>query len=752
MGLHKPFDRHLITNEGAVKLSGGSINLAAGQFAIVDIDAPPTKQGMRVLSDFSGVSRRNNIELKLGKPDIKAENSRFLDNFPFSSVPFKIEDIVSLKVDAPDGEGDKVDDFIVGFNGKPGTELTFDNADNEILQLHLSGDGISYAGYQEGEVTVQVLFDAPNEGTKNTTGVASDSEWTDQEVVENAIDRLKRYTLIGNQKLTDFVDIIPVNSLNPASLPGTPQTFYHLELEDDGTLTQLARVQAQYPTLDIKREVLGTGRTKYTTIAASLPSAYSVSKVDLLKGCDACPAGYTELAQGFVYQIEIEDDGTDVSDSIIEAEIPGVTANSAVKNGQNAGVGYYTVVTDDALTQAEIDTFVTSNPTAIVLLIAENVVDLCTNSSTVDTAWVAGGSCNATTEIYTITLADECDASIFDKVQAAYPDLTIQEGNPNQTEISIRLVGTSGTAVLSIGDNDYTITFDTDLETTVDNFVAAEAANILADTGFTLTDEGAVQDFRLYSANTTVGSVPISVANATGDLAGNGTQQAVAFQEGCQTQFYTTVTTNLVCDECDPIFRELFESEAPHDYNLIAWEKLEKQYNGLAKMGIRFRAKRTILAPSENFRDDVASVYDSIKMRIVGGFTSVVNENYKVGGGNRFNVKILERYKPVTHLGMHLRCYEDMSRIWFDNTWRHVGNNYAKFVYGEETLLKATAQYVDYALTIHKRRYAQSASDKVDEGKTYHIIVEFGRHQPVEDLLNRLAAAAGVPMVQATSK
>lgn len=755
MGLHKPFDRHMITNEGAVKLSGGANRLPAGSFAIVDMDAPPTSQGLKILSDFSGVSKKRKIELKLGKPKVAPKNSRFLDNFPFSSVPFKIEDIVSLKVDAPDGKGDQVDDFIVGYNGQAGSELSFQNGDNEPLHLILSGAAMEYAGYQKGMATVQVLFDAPNEGTKNTTGVATANEWTDQEVVENAIERLKNYRLIGDQELSRYVDIIPVNSLNPASVPGTTQNFYSLELEDDGTLTQLARVQAQYPSLDIKREILSEGLTKYVTIATSLPSAYSKSKKDLLKGCADCPSGYTAVEQGFVYQIEIEDNGTDVSDSIIEAEIPGATADTAVRNGGNsAGTGFYTVVTDDALTESEISTFVTANPTAIVEKIADDVVDLCTNATTVDTAWVQGETCTAQTEVYTIVVPeDECGVGQFDAVQAAYPDLVIQEGNPTETNATVTLSGTSGTATLTIGTSTYTITFDTDLATTVSGFITAEAASILEDTGFTAT--GNSNRISLTNANAPVGSVNISIANATGDLAGTvgtqtGNEDNINF--ACQSQMFTLVTTNLVCEECDPIFRDLFSSEAPHDFNLIPWKKLDKQYNGLAKMGIRFRAKRTILAPSENFRDDVASLYDSVKLRLAGGFPTMINENYRTGENGRFSVKLLSRYKPATHLGMHLRCYEDMSRIWFDNTWRHVGNNYAKFVYGEETLLKATAQYVDYAITIHKRRYAQAASDKVDEGTTYHIIAEFGRHQEIENLLNKLAAAAGVEAVQASAK
>jgi hypothetical protein len=67
----------------------------------------------------------------------------------------------------------------------------------------------------------------------------------------------------------------------------------------------------------------------------------------------------------------------------------------------------------------------------------------------------------------------------------------------------------------------------------------------------------------------------------------------------------------------------------------------------------------------------------------------------------------------------------------------------------ESNILDLDAQFVDYAITIRRRNFSQGLSSVKDEYIDYHINVELGRHQDVEDLVNALAAGAGLPGVQA---
>lgn len=96
-------------------------------------------------------------------------------------------------------------------------------------------------------------------------------------------------------------------------------------------------------------------------------------------------------------------------------------------------------------------------------------------------------------------------------------DLEENDTTTDQQEDEITVTGTSGTATISVDGNDYTATFDTDLATTAGNFVTAEAANVLSDTGVTVTNpSGAVLLFVGVDGT----AHEVSIANATGDLAG----------------------------------------------------------------------------------------------------------------------------------------------------------------------------------------------------------------------------------------
>jgi hypothetical protein len=645
MGLHKSQDIHLVTIDGNVKRGGGALKLAMGQLGVIDLSKGPTAAGAFVVDDFNQLNNRSKLELRLGKANVGV--TRSLDNKPYTSIPFTLSDIVDLRVDAPSIAGIGKDDFIIGFNGTAGTGIELDNGDNEIIQLTLEGKAMEYLGYVDGCVTVQVQIEAPNLGVKGT-------DWYIQEIIEEAFEVFKNYELIGQVKLSDYVDMFLVNSENTALAGGTQ--FWTLTVPcDNGTFSNLGRVQAQYPDLDVKVQSVNEGTTTYVAIAGSQPADYSTSLADIIKGCEACPPGYSELNDGFVYQITLEDDGVDET-ATVEGISANVEAGSGSKNEQIDGVGFYTVVVTQELTQVEIDAFITANPTATVELIAKDVAELCRNTTTTDTAWVQGAECTQETQRYTITLADdECGNSILAKLQAHYAG-------------------------------------------------------------------------------------QLTIAEVSGSEA------------GCQRTYETTVVTNVICNECDPIFGDVFVSEAPADFDLKPWIKDAPTYSDTAEMGIRFRAKDNILSGSEEYRDDMSFVAESVRLGLVGGFPTNINESYNMGENGRMVVTLLDRYAPPVNFGGNLRNFEDMSQVYFRNTHRHEGNNYAKYVFGEETRLDGTKQYVDYIFTIEPSRTQGGVTQRVFEKRTYHILVEVGRHEAVESLLNELVNAAGLPGVQAYAK
>lgn len=730
MALHRNFDRFLPTLEGNVMTAGGSLNLAKGQLGVFAVKKN-SKNGLTALADFAGLPDTEQLQLRVGQH----ENAvlRTQGNKGKYSSTFQINEIQSIEVNAPDTD-EKVDDILVGWNGTAGSELTFEEGDNDVLNVTLEGEALGMLGNHKGEASFNLYF------KKN------DGATTNQEIVERAVASLKGDTLAGGVPILDFVNVDVVNSENPDTVDGAvSHTYYNLTLTDGGDSLALANVQAQYGSLQVKRSNQNGLTSVYTVVRPTTdgaPDAYVQTVGSIIKGCEDCPSGFTAVDGGLIYYVTLEDDGADSTTTV--QGLPGAIAGTAEKQGNNHGKGLYVVALDDALTDAELATFSASNPTATVQLVGETA-DICNNSTETTVAWTAGDVCNATSEVYQLQLADDdCGNNRLAEVQAAYPDLTIAVADSDNTQSDVTLTGTSGTATITIDGTDYVATFNTDLATTAADFVAANAAAIQTAHGMEVTAEGAVISFLAP----TEGFTAPTIANTTTDLAGT-VETAVAVSDlPCQTLYETTVTSDIRCEDCDPAFRGLFETEAPAAFGDSIWVKEEAEYSATAKMGIRIRGKQMISNPPEYMRDNVPFINDSIHISVAGGHYEgalfTVNE-----GGEPFAVKILQRAQKLANLGGDLWALEDRDFTYFNGHPRHAGNEYAKFILGEESVLKGNAQYVVYNVKVAPETRSQSFAGVLKEGFVYMIAAEVGKHQEIEAVLNKLAARAGVPGVKA---
>ena len=735
MGLHKPFDRDFFLINGNVLTTGGSKNLAKGQFAIVDVKNP-TINGAKVVADFAGHSRENIYEFRLGKH--KVANTRTAQNSKaYSSLPWKASQIKDIYVSAPKTTVQKFDDIIIGYDGiNPETGMAFEEGDTTVIDIILSGKPIGALG-EYCEYRFKIHF-----------GVINGQ--TNQQVVEAAVERIKAELLPTGVSILDYIDVKIVDSSNPA-LSGTAWVFSTLTLTDAGDSNALALVQAQYPLYRVEiTERVGVTST-YTILHPSSVSLadYTTSLPSLIKGCEDCGAGYTELDAGIVYAVTIEDDGADLTTTV--DDIAGFVTGTVVRKGNFDGKGVYTLVVSDILTDAQITTFVTATAvkgTATFTLIGD-VVAVCSNGTTTSTAWVNGDTCYASVESYTIQLKDsECGESRLEELQKSYPNLVIEEGRATgAASRALTLTGTSGTANINVGGADYLATFATDLTTTASNFVTAHAAAILAATGLVVTADTGVLTFTGEAEEFPA----ISIANATTNLA--GTLAAIDFvvtsdAGGCQRVYSTTVVTDILCEECDPIFVGKFTSEAPKDFDFISWIKVDGTPNENATMGIRLTGKPFILDPDEWLIDEVPFYETSTRIKVAGGYIEEVNASTNQYNAN-FPVKVLSWAEDRDHLGANLREKEFEARVYFDGSLRHPGNNFAKAVLGEESVLDNRKQYVDYAVTVKDDGYAQGFASSMDTAITYHMHVEVGYHAAIESAINKLAVLANLPPVQA---
>lgn len=758
-GLNNAWHRALSVANGAVRTTGVGKNLAKGELALVDVNKRAKVgdlTGAKVISSTAGYDKKKkHFQLRLGSAARQATRSQ--SPKPMGTQPFALSEVVSLSVSAPDTDVQKVDEIILGYDGiNPETAFSFKSGDSYFnLWLELCGGGISYNGSGVNKEIFEVAVHLPECDATDACTDCDDCAAVDCKVVTNElIRRLKEKQLSGGTSIEEYVEITPVFSCDTdASRDLIAYNFYQIKVCDTGTEADLSKIQAQYPNYKVvAKDRKGPNSTYEILVPAAdgAPANYSVGIESILKGCEDCPAGYTATDSGVLYAATIEDDGADLT-SNFEA-LPGFVADTVIKQGNDNGVGFYTFLLDNALTDAELTAFLQANDVQSTarFSLQGDVQAICTNGTTSTTAWTSAGTCNISTDRYTITLADDdCDQSRLAELQAAYPEYLIAEGEGTAT-IAVTLTGTSGTANINVGGVDYLATFGDDLADTADDFLASHDT-ALTTAGFTtavdagvITFEGDIDDIRA-----------VTITNATGDLAGTlGEVTGVAVTGGCQRKYVATVYTNMVCDECDPIFKDQYSSEVPTLWDNRRWEKVEvagAEPSGNCLCGIRIKAKPFILDSEEALRHKVQFVETSSSIRAAAGYP----REQRLGIGNIPNAS--EVYEAVylshkadrTHLAGNLRDFENEGNVYF------TGENYEKdylsrVLKGQVTNFPdSRAQIVQYQLEIAHNNYTQGFAGKSNDNTIYVVQVELGKHQATENLLNAIAAGAGIEGVKA---
>lgn len=751
MGLNRAFDRSFFIINGNVKTSGGSFHLAKGQLAAVN-NKVTTTDGVAVVSSFAGVPKKNkDFEIRVGIESREPNRSR--TNKAQATMPFALNEIVDLRVSAPKRTEQSVDEVILGYDGiTPGSEFKWNVGDSYFrIYLELCGDAIGYKGGKETTEVVGVNIEIPQCDPFNNCEDCDECTAVDcKEIVLEAIERMKRKQITGGKTVADYIDITPIFSCDETPEIDTEEfVFWTLNVCDTGSEIALAMVQAQYD-FPVKRVDRRGSISTYQVMvpAGGAPGDYEQTIASLIKGCAECPDGYSELTGGYLYAVTLEDDGIDQTAFVVN--LPGFVTGTLIKSGNDAGVGFYTVVVDNPLTASEISSFLSTNAisaTATFDLVGA-VASICEDDTVTTISWVEGDTCEATTETYSIILPDnECGEDRLAELQGAYADLTIALAPSGDSSIAITLTGTDGTANINVGGVDYLATFNTSLTQTATDFVTThEAALVLA--GYTVSAEAGV----ITISGATADIEAVTITNATVDLDGTlGDITMIPLRQACQTKYVTTVVTNIVCNECDPIFRDYYVSKAPANYDVYAWtlEEAAPLPSGNCKCGIRFKSRPFVIAGEEALRDMVQFTESSLKIRAAAGYPEEIREGIGRLPKGVYEGKYLSRWEPRTHLAGNLRDIENEGRAYFQ------GLDYRKDYLGRiltgelSNMEDLFAQYVQYTLTVSHFNHAQGFAGRINEDINYHFFVEVGKHQAVEALLNDLAANAGVQGVQA---
>jgi hypothetical protein len=751
MGLNRPFDRPWFVVNGAVKTSGGSANLTKGQLALVDATMTGPN-GVQVVSSTAGKQKNlRHFSLRLGSADTGFNRS--LDNFSSSTPMFSLNDVVGLRVSVPERTEQSVDELIIGYDGiDPNKAIRFSKGD-ELFRwtLELEGGGIEWRGGKTWKEVVTVNVEIPNCDPYNNCEDCSEcDEVPCRDVITEAIERMKRFQLTGGHEVSKFVDITPVFSCRPAQ-DEIEYQFYSLSVCDTGTDGALAAVQAQYPDTKVFRVNRSGAISTYQILLPvdlGVPADYEQTIASIIKGCSDCPPGYDPVLGGFLYAFT----GTGTASAFQTAvqAISNFSAGTYVLSGTSAGVHYATAIFTEEITEASITSFLTASPGATVNYVGV-VQDICENDTVNEVEWEAGEICTVVEEQYEIVLPDtECGEDRLAELQSQYPTLDIAIADSDNSQVTVTLTGSSGTADITVGGDTYVATYSSSLTQTAGNFVTANAAAILADHGLVLTSDGAALIF--VGSTEDVTTAAIDIDNATGNLNGVITTAVLPFREACQTKYVATVKSNLVCEECDPVFKDYYITKAPESYDFNRWEAVESEdVNGDCLCGIRVKAKTFVLDAEEALRDQINFVEDSVRIRTAAGYPhwTEIREGTGTLPKGTYAVKYLSRFIPRTHLGGNLRDFENEGFKYSRDRHRTDDYLYRLLTGTVSNIENQRAQYIHYTLTINHGGSEGGFANQTDHVVNWDIFVEVGRHNDVENLLNNIAANAGKPTVQA---
>lgn len=643
---NKAIDRYLIVPEGSVMTSGYSAELAKGQIGLFDMQAI-TKKGATAVSSVAGAHPNfSKYEVRLG---VENKTSRTLSNKPAKTLTFSLKDVTKAWVGAPHVTEQKFDEWYIGYNGfDEDKTLVFKPGESFQLDLVIWGKPLGYMTNSKScnyvaKHTIHI-DDNLDYCTEDDPCEAVDCKTYTLDTVKNLNDHM----LPSGEKLSKYFYINPV--ISPADEPElTEYTLYELSYCGSEGAGEIGKVQAQYPDVEIIRDELNLNFQMLIPTSEGAPEDYVTSLPDMIPGCEGCPDGYNEIEGGYAYVVQLEDDGED-STALIES-LPGYVADSAKKMGQNYGKGYYIVLVDDKLTEAEKTTFLTANPTASINYVGEKSA-ICENSETIELPWVAVATANATVKEFEIILADDCNGSRLAELEEAYPELTITE----------------------------------------------------------VTDPAANNCLRKYSTEV---------------------MTDIVFPNGCPNS---------------TAIQEVYTAEAPMAFDVNSfWVEVAEDESAGNLCGIHIKAKPVIInATGECLIDELPFVATSMRVKPAGGYITNLYLNAPIVN-KPFPTLQVERAQDLDNLGGNMRGFEKQGKFYFQNESYHKGV-YTRSILGLENQLEGLTQYKTFAFEINRNKHAQGFGGSVTESIVYHMIAPVGRSQELENLLNTIAAGAGVPV------
>lgn len=244
---------------------------------------------------------------------------------------------------------------------------------------------------------------------------------------------------------------------NPTLSESTVNCYaFRVTVCDDGSDNSLGFVQAQYPGVTVTKVDRSGSNTTYEIVKSvnSAPTAVSNAGLSLIPDCPSCPAGYTLVATGQVYEVKRADAGSSGNLTTVASDYSITSPETAVRVSYQNGVSTYILVSATALTVVGTD--------QLVFVGASR--NSCVITSATTTAWALYATLVQYPKVYTITVKDnDCGSNRLTDLQAAFPALTIA------------VVDASGTCVHTYSTTIYSNCVPVGCSRDLLNFVAPQA-------------------------------------------------------------------------------------------------------------------------------------------------------------------------------------------------------------------------------------------------------------------------------------
>jgi hypothetical protein len=395
--------------------TGTTVDLGIGQIGVFD---GKTYQATNAVTAKS-------ILIAQGTPDDVFPQGVAQGNETFKSGVIKKLNTFS-KVTASRGQGMVV---TLGFDGVDTTKnLTVKKGDPFNFWVTLTGQPINnlLGGVDRTHPAIWTQQFTAQLPCVDDCADTCDEAWDANIVADAAIQEVLNRNIIGGEKLSKYIKVSKLVSCDtPSGLPTVSFSKWTLTIPDTGDQTAIAKVQAQYPGVVIKRTKRdGVFSTYEITLADGVtPADFSSVGNPVVPTCGTCPSGCPD---GYTLQEAL--DAWIVSRPLSGTE--NLTTSGARTTFANTLEAAYSADSSEFLSfngaTASVKLYFTTGSTPTALLSDQIVqvgtdVAICTQTTPVEIEWVECTTCTKAQKVFTLTVKnDDCGGTFLTQLQEIY--------------------------------------------------------------------------------------------------------------------------------------------------------------------------------------------------------------------------------------------------------------------------------------------------------------------------------------------